>query len=302
MLRFYRDFIGKTLMYLYVLKYILKMDENAVRVHLSTWASTPTPLEVPIDELEAKDNTYNYLQKSGQYSNDTLDQIIATFSKAFAKKSSHKEDVDLIDTIVRILQLNHTTNRFSPENIALLRKALLLPSEMNNFAHKIEANELSCRNCGHKFMAGESVTIYDNDDIGMSIYCINCVAPTTIACCKCKEHTDIPDKLKTGLRSLTCTQHNKKEAPARPVHDEVFRLNVGPPEIAPFPPRGQPAAFIRRNMIIANEMAGQPLAQPRNPFLLGNHGPQVQAPLLPENGRLDQVDLPEFIEEEGVDF
>lgn len=113
-------------------------------------------------------------------------------------------DKDLIDTIVRTIQLPHCRSMLSGEALNNLRRALLLPDELAGLNERLKAEELSCCGCGKRLATREMVTIVndggDRNNRAVSLLCAGCYLPEYIACANGKHTIAAPGNLHKNLR------------------------------------------------------------------------------------------------------
>lgn len=139
-----------------------------------------------------------------------LDDLIEILAK---QVNSEDKDKDLIDTIVRILQLPYGVNVFNSSVLKLLRDAILIPQEVAAFKARAGKAELSCSECGKTLRDGEMVTFgirYSN----VSFLCTTCRVPTLITCNLRLESnrdgcgiSEIPKKIRSWLeRGMPCPE------------------------------------------------------------------------------------------------
>jgi uncharacterized CHY-type Zn-finger protein len=159
--------------------------------------------------------------------NEMLDQLVEQLS-------ADTNDVDLIDTIVRILGLPYVANSISEKTLTSLKKAILLPAELIALKNQLKEQELFCGNCHRALTNGEMVTFnkggYGNKDL-VNFWCVNCKTPDYVACPNCKEHViDVPVGVTKGLRKRhqceSCVG-GVNEVPAQPAAEPVLRVRAG---------------------------------------------------------------------------
>ena len=122
---------------------------------------------------------------------ELINEMAAQIGAAQLTRGTSFGDKDLIDTIVRTIQLPFARNRFSGEVLDSLKKALLLPEEAAGLKEKLQREELSCVQCGHHFIQGEMGTI-SIDRRGSVLVCGACVTPTLIPCGSGKHVISMP--------------------------------------------------------------------------------------------------------------
>ncbi len=139
--------------------------------------------------------------------NDLIDQICAQLTSR-----EPEADRDLIDTIVRVLNLPYCQNTIANSSITRLRNAILIPDEIVNLKATLE-RELYCGSCSHKFMSGEMSTITRGDGHGVTVSCTRCIRPVYIA--DDTDHTkSIRIKDIKGLHTSLTRKHVHGNAPA----------------------------------------------------------------------------------------
>ena len=123
-----------------------------------------------------------------------IDDAIKTTQESLATYNSPVSfrDSDLIELIVKTLQLPHARAALSGKALEQLKRAILLPDERAKLNEIIEAKELACIGCGRRLQRGEMM-MYAGDG---QFFCHNCEIPNIVACSKCKEGViELPDKL-----------------------------------------------------------------------------------------------------------
>jgi hypothetical protein len=154
-----------------------------------------------------------------------LEALITETAKMLVSKGAGVER-DLIDMIVHTLSLPHVRNVISGEMIKALRQAILLPEEISLFKAKVDARELFCASCGHKFVNGEMSTMQTSKE-GTAFHCTGCVRPNYVRCSGCMESANVFEQRHLGDvlgESYHCPKH-------RPVKGKKAGLGAG--ELAP---------------------------------------------------------------------
>lgn len=174
---------------------------------LRDWASHATQGRiVPAVEPEIQ-RTFNRILERNALDETLNDLIIQLGAQLDAEASPISHDKDLIDTIVRTLQLSYTKNRLSNENLQLLRTAILLPAEQAALRSHIQ-NEMSCTGCGHKFCHGEMGSFLNESGGGAKVVCTNCYNPEWIACTENVKHSTTAP---SGMRKMFHKHSSKCE-------------------------------------------------------------------------------------------
>lgn len=211
MLRFYKDFIERILMVLvyYDLQYGYDMQ------HIAKNISNCRPKD---DNLANRVYTTGDAVLGGDYDMDppaTMQDTIGTLQKVLNDIDKGKvKDGDLIDVIVKTLQLPYARSAISGKALSDIRKALLLPSEMAGLT-ALKQRELSCLSCGHKFVDGEMTTVTQMDNgVNVGLWCTNCSRPKYVACSKCEESTELSKPVGRALAKtkFECAKHLNERA------------------------------------------------------------------------------------------
>lgn len=172
-------------------------------------------------------------------------------------------DGDLIDTVVRILQLPHARNNLTGKTLDSLRKAILMPDELGKVLD-IKRLESCCGHCGHPFGDGEMATAHI--DGGCVFMCVRCFSPTVMRCNLCKDGISyVADKLKMFMGKITCGCNKK---PTHTQEGEPIR-EVQPPAPQAQPTRHRPIATPRITWQAEDGRLPPPPARPEPPFADG---------------------------------
>lgn len=157
---------------------------------------------------------YNLSRKEGYGSMinmGSMIEVIGALKDQISEGGKPSKDKDLIDTIVRTLQLPNCGNVLSGRTLERLRQAILLPDEMAGLIDRLARQEWSCSACGHQFQDGEMGTIQrpvlQGNNMRTQLVCSNCALPTFVACSNgCKNSMEIGKKLFGRLRSYKCKE------------------------------------------------------------------------------------------------
>ena len=198
MIRLYRHMALQLMMTLMYLKDSQIKFENVYTTVIDRWSGRGVEGHSNEAVSLVRDIRENYSFKAHNEDYDVmLDQLVEQLSK-------ETNDVDLIDTIVRILGLPYATSYVSEKTLTSLKKAILLPGELVNLKNSLKEQELHCGNCHKELMSGEMVT-FSKGGFGIkdavNFWCVNCKTPDYVACPNCKEHVvDMPVGVTKGLR------------------------------------------------------------------------------------------------------
>lgn len=141
-----------------------------------------------------------------------------------------KGDVPLITAIVDLLRLPWGSNRLDPATMTALRRAILRPSEVEEF-RRASREAFACNVCAHKFAPGEAGTIRRDADNNISIRCLMCAHPQTAICPTCRESAPLTT---TGLSALTSTKFVNCNCKNRPkAAADTLRGSVDPGHLDP---------------------------------------------------------------------
>src|SRR3990167_1152252 len=226
MLRFYKEFMENCLLaLLYVERSVgIEMDD------ITQWAVKRTWHQ----EMKS-------IIKSRAYSRSdmNLKTMIATLTEKLGKLKEEREtgqDGNLINAIVRTLQLPFPRNVMTGDTLKALRTALLLPEEIGGLIQRLEARELRCGGCSRKLKSEEMVTIAE-DRQGVILMCHACMRPSNIACdhAECQEHV-LMDKKYRALhkKNVVCVTH--KEMKEMKEGEETGLVETLPIPYRPPPP------------------------------------------------------------------
>lgn len=126
---------------------------------------------------------------------------------------SRSQDGDLIDLMVKILQLPHVRNIISGDTLAALRRGLLLPNEMGGLIERLRKRSMSCMNCAHEFGHYEALVMLPaiegrNES---ALYCLACYKPALVMCKSCGKGAVLSEKVRNSLYSFNCVECDAKE-------------------------------------------------------------------------------------------
>jgi hypothetical protein len=178
MLRFYKTWAERLLI---AMLYLQKREEAALGDKTEIVA---TIKGFRTDNPAHADVVYRALHSYVDPNSDedpTNAEVIEGTLGQFGKKKS--DDLDLIDTIVRTLQLPYSANHFSGSYVKMLRDAILRPEELIKWK-KNQTSSLKC-DCGREFNSGEMVTAHGAGDGAMKFLCHQCAKPVYAACRHC---------------------------------------------------------------------------------------------------------------------
>lgn len=149
--------------------------------------------------------------------------VSETLLKGLAEEDKPRGDADLIDQMVRAIQLPHARNVLSGESMRRLRNAVLLPSELGGLSARLTAREMSCAQCGFPLHDRESVTMMRTGDGAQTIVCHRCAPPQVVPCASCEETASLSSKAMSAMSRMQCPVCSAKKAPAvkSPAPEEV---------------------------------------------------------------------------------
>ena len=147
-------------------------------------------------------------------------EIIETLTESLNQTHGKHHDSDLIEQIVKVLQLPFAGNTLSGKTLDQLRKALLLPDEYAGLVDRLNRRELSCAACKRTLQDGEMVSISADRGTNL-VVCGICRSPEYIRCSGCHETLiEVQPKMKNALaKSGVCVNcasggaHKAKESP-----------------------------------------------------------------------------------------
>lgn len=234
MIRLYYDVVEKIYLILLWVKYVAKVPEiNRIEEEINNLRSNIGDPEQRANAQEAMRSAF-----SGEDQHQ-IDGLIQLFSKFITRKRSKSESTegDLIDLIVKTLQLPFTAAVLAGRTLNNLRKALLLPEELTGLTSRLVKQEKCCMSCGKDFEPGEAMIYYEPSDSNSTstIMCFACSKPEMVKCGNCKESVPFGDVYATK-RSKGCENHKKKETsegttpddnPFRPPEPVIFGSRRG---------------------------------------------------------------------------
>ena len=226
MIRLYRQMALQLMMTLMYLKDSQIKFENVYSTVMDRWVGRDVEghSDAAVSLVRDIRENYGFRATSTDY-NEMLDQLVEQLSV-------DTNDVDLIDTIVRILGLPFAANYVSDKTLTSLKKAILLPAELVALKNSLKDQELHCGNCHKELVSGEMVTFskggFGNKDT-VNLWCVNCKTPDYVTCPNCKEHVvDVPVGVTKGLRKRHQCQVCAGEIPVvNEVPEPVIRLRTG---------------------------------------------------------------------------
>ena len=226
MIRLYRQMALQLMMTLMYLKDSQIKFENVYTTVIDRWVGRDVEghSDAAVSLVRDIRENYGFRATSTDY-NEMLDQLVEQLSV-------DTNDVDLIDTIVRILGLPFAANYVSDKTLTSLKKAILLPAELVALKNSLKDQELHCGNCHKELVSGEMVTFskggFGNKDT-VNLWCVNCKTPDYVTCPNCKEHVvDVPVGVTKGLRKRHQCQVCAGETPVvNEVPQPVLRVRAG---------------------------------------------------------------------------
>lgn len=128
-------------------------------------------------------------------------------------RRTKQDDTDLITTIVKVLGLPASMNRFSGLSLKGLRDVIMRPSELVEW-RKVALKEIRCK-CGTAFEHGEMVTITlaSGDPL---FQCHKCVRPVYARCDYCTSNVELVGANATRhLKEIDCGCRKRAERAAQ---------------------------------------------------------------------------------------
>jgi hypothetical protein len=158
-----------------------------------------------------------------------MEEVLKTAIGETRDANGDDTDLDLVDTIARLLRLPFTANFGNKQMIKQLRDALMNPSELRQLKAMLPNIELSCAACGNKLKDRELI-IYraENGSDPARIYCYKCVHPSYVRCKKCLKIKSLTDGILDSITQCECVECADAAAAAR--------MQQGAPEVASTPP------------------------------------------------------------------
>jgi hypothetical protein len=163
----------------------------------------------------------NFLDGGADYSYQTqnIDEMIDQIADQLETCEEAVNDRDLIDTMVRILQLPYARSILSGNTLQMLRAAILLPDELIALKSQLKEN-MSCIGCGHKLLHGE-MAIYSHQGEGSNhgFLCSRCQKPSFVAS-EVDISRSVPSTSVKGL--LTALKRKPSAEEAGPASPDAF--------------------------------------------------------------------------------
>jgi hypothetical protein len=133
----------------------------------------------------------------------SLAELTENLFTQLAEDGSMRKESDLIDELVRTLQLPFARNVLSGDTLKRLRNAILLPSEQGGLLHRLRAREMACAGCGTDFHDSESIT-FSNQEGAIALFCHRCVRPASVSCAGCETTANLSEKAITAMSKMLC--------------------------------------------------------------------------------------------------
>lgn len=196
MLRFYTPLIEK------VLCILLQAQDAGIEV-----GSAQRYVAKTMSRMGCSSNLTYHLQRSRTLKSDdvTIRQLIDTLGDAILQAQRDGSDVDLIDTIVRVLQLPYSKNVLSGGTLELLRSAILLPKEVATLKTRLDKAEMSCFHCGKDLVTGELTVFTVDSRRGNGIICLRCAGSSIVVPCQgCETKVGLLAKIYKFIKGVEC--------------------------------------------------------------------------------------------------
>jgi hypothetical protein len=220
MLRFYRTWAERLLI---AMIYLQKREDTAMGDKtdiIATVKGFRTDNPAHADVVYRALDSYIHPQSGDDPTNA---EVIEGTLGQFGKKKS--DDLDLIDTIVRTLQLPYSANHFSGSYVKMLRDAILRPEELMKW-RKNNTVTLKCE-CGREFNSGEMVTAHNAGDGTIKFLCHQCAKPVYTACRHCDKLVIIKNGFHPSKQvSCGCQERAQAIAQAATAAPEQPTLNA----------------------------------------------------------------------------
>lgn len=169
-----------------------------------------------------------------------LDDVIKQLFEALSADANGRGESDLIDQIVRVLQMPYGRNILTGDRIRALRSAILLPSEQAGLTHRLRQREMSCSQCGIALHNEESVTlVVSPNDSSQSIVCHRCHAPHSVPCASCAETASLSTKAMNAMSRMQCPTCQEAKTPKK------APPSPGDAEVTPAPDTPSPWSALR---------------------------------------------------------
>lgn len=140
----------------------------------------------------------------------SVEQLLEQFSSYHYEASKHEGDI--VDFIIKQLNLPFPQNVLSKDLLKILSKALIDPSEMGPLQAKLEQQEMHCFGCGRLLKAYEAVTTAVSDK-RVVLYCGLCFTPKATRCINCGE--PVPFELRYGAKPVNLENCDWHQTPKK---------------------------------------------------------------------------------------
>lgn len=179
MYRVYKDFLRRVLLISLHYRDLGYTFKNSQSYAHDYWYKSRRSGNCPADEYQRYRNLLVFLETgefdyTAQPMGDMIEQVVKQL-----EGSGENRDRDLVDTIVRVLNLPHARNILSGSTLQMIRSAILLPDELVALKAQLK-DGMACMACGHKILSGE-MTVYHSQGESSGFYCSRCQKPAYVA-------------------------------------------------------------------------------------------------------------------------
>lgn len=238
MIRVYKEFLEKAMV---CLAY-LKLTGIELRDAASYAQDRGRSLEGLVNHDRLVTASYSILKgASASGVSDSVDEMLALMDKQLEQHGGdlgEQKYADLIDVMVNVLQLPYLRSNFNSKRLEQMKRALLLPDELNALKVNLKKKERYCMGCNHQFKNGESVVYSMGDGGDPGLLCTTCLQPQWIRCQRCEGWVPLTEKDRGFFRrKFNCGQHAEGglATPAgNPIDVEEGLPPWGPPEPTPY--------------------------------------------------------------------
>lgn len=201
-MRIYKEMLYDLYVLLVWLRFHVKGDLKTVYTQINQhYKAQALPPEVA--------NGLRYAQVGHLDSHMETDNLIENLGKMIvSERNSGLHEGDLIDLIIKQMNLPFVGNALNGAVLKVIAKALIDPSEMANLKALLEKRELACNACGRVFQPKESAVV-SNDGYMNMLYCSICLLPASTRCKHCGD--SVPHfSAYTNNMGDSCDFHKKK--------------------------------------------------------------------------------------------
>lgn len=230
LMKLYKTYLERLLIGMLLLIELERTDGKAVviaKVH--GWTSNNHLYQDAVDRALGA-----YAQELPGEDASNAEVLAGTFGQLTKKRS---DDADLLDTVVRLVQLPYVNNYISARTLLDLRDAILTPSEQKSVKTALK-DSIQCAQCRRDLTSGEMVSIHTDKNMPCVI-CHKCQRPQYVACDHCEKPMIISGKVTgTHMKGVDCGCRTKAPTDEPPLitRDQLRRLGATPGRNPVYPP------------------------------------------------------------------